>query len=676
MSGVTKPKPLKVFGRSHYACTRCKLAKIKCSGEKPSCSNCHAVNKSSQCTYPTKDRKVVIMESDLNKLLEKIETLESNHSFQSHDPSSFINHFNQTFDSSDHSLSPPNFNSPVDQPFSPQINNLLNQLNFDQLADFQNSNLQFTLMDICFKSLPPKPELIKLVTKVYNTYSREFYLISWPDLMDDVDYIYQILLNPQSNKLQLQKTNNIGEIHTLLCYIFVLLAFGHQLSYRPSTHPHDFKYPGIDYYLLAEYLLHLTKEDITVIHIQSALLLGLYAANLSRYNTVYNYFGIAIRSAVSLNLHRKRDSVNVQQNSNTTLGTQISNSSTSSKSCSNSTLKDKVIEENHKRLWWSVFVIEIIWATKTVHFQYTDTDVDLPNENVFALKNDPFETKTLEDNVHLTKYVAKFIRLIYGPNMRTFSINYINTNQFNQKLLLTNIIKCYEDLIINVETPVLNQYINVNCINNGSRTIANLILRYHQALVLISTPLIPLLYESSVLSTITQNCDIITQILKKTCYAACATIKIVAKLYLTDTMFLLGFWDSQHLFCSILFLVLIKVEDIDFSVLSKGIAVLKFMAQNHNVNAGNKVAKLFQIKSLLSANGIELDLESTIDTAFATPLVNCDNPEIGSFLPYLNQTYIDEIELLPKMSFNHKNYDEDKRRSIARLINKIQDIQY
>lgn len=73
---IDKLKPLKVYGRTHYACTRCKLSKVKCSGEKPACSNCKALNKGDACVYPSKDRKIVIMESDLKKLHQKIEYLE------------------------------------------------------------------------------------------------------------------------------------------------------------------------------------------------------------------------------------------------------------------------------------------------------------------------------------------------------------------------------------------------------------------------------------------------------------------------------------------------------------------------------------------------------------------------------------------------------------------------
>jgi len=418
MSGVVKPKPIKVYGRSHYACTRCKLAKIKCSGERPSCSNCVSLKKSFQCTYPTKDRKVVIMESDLNNLLQKLENannavpaefnIQSDNSndqqptptqsqtqpsphqphlsphqsqpgtinpqspastnspshlhspnptilppSQFNSPSSFdLNNPQIDFQSS-YSHTPftdPSFqNQPnLFQPSYPFMPNngtqpgtsLFSNLSYDPLSDFKNYQLQSTIFNICVQNLPEKATLIEGITKVYKTYSQEFYIITWDELMNNIDYIYRIVQDPS----QIQ-SDNLGNIHCILCHIFILLAFSYQLNHRPqSSYPPDFRFPGIDQYLLAEYLFHLTRENITVTYIQSALLLGLYAANLSRYNTVYNFLGVAVRSAVSLNLHRKRNFIN------------------------SSDPNVKAFQEISKRLWWSVFVIEIIWATKNSSF--------------------------------------------------------------------------------------------------------------------------------------------------------------------------------------------------------------------------------------------------------------------------------------------------------------------
>ncbi|GME79285.1 unnamed protein product [[Candida] boidinii] len=72
-----KINPLSVLGRSHYACIRCKAQKIKCSGDKPSCNNCIAAKRQDDCQYPFKDRKIIILESQLSKLTEKIESLEN-----------------------------------------------------------------------------------------------------------------------------------------------------------------------------------------------------------------------------------------------------------------------------------------------------------------------------------------------------------------------------------------------------------------------------------------------------------------------------------------------------------------------------------------------------------------------------------------------------------------------
>jgi hypothetical protein len=525
---------------------------------------------------------------------------------------------------------------------------LVNNLSYDPLGDFKHHQLQSTIFNICIQNLPEKATLIQNITKVHKTYSQEFYIITWNELMNNIDYIYKIIQDPS----QIQ-SDSLGNIHSILCHIFILLAFSHQLNHRPqSSYPSDFRFPGIDQYLLAEYLFHLTKENISVTHIQSALLLGLYAANLSRYNTVYSFLGVAVRSAVSLNLHRKRHFIN------------------------SSDPDVRSFQEISKRLWWSVFVIEIIWATKTVHFQYTDTDVDLPSENIYNMGESNFQLKLLEDNVHLTKYVAKFIRLIYGPNIRTFSINYINTNQFNQTMLITNIIQSFQDLITNVEVPVLSEYRNCDVVTpEGSRTIANLILRYHQSIILIIKPILPLLYDSSLQHVIEKNLETIELIISKGLYAACATVEIISKLYSTERMFLLGFWDSQHLFCAILLLIISRVEGTHFRSLDKGIALLRFMAHNRNTNAINCVGKLFKIKEILGFHGINLDLS---ETRLDFPLEKVRDHLIREMLPYLADEFTDGLEPLsnPMKFTKMKDFDEQTKNNLASLMHQIQQFDY
>ncbi|KAK6200247.1 fungal-specific transcription factor domain-containing protein [Scheffersomyces amazonensis] len=463
-----------------------------------------------------------------------------------------------------------------------------------------------------------------LVDKIYSTYSSEFYLVDIVELRDILDRAYTVLAHQPYDPA-------VSICQLSLCYLFIIFAFGEQLlaTHIVSTSIKDF--PGMQYYLLAEHLFPLTREGVDFKFIQSALLLGFYAANLNRYSTVYNYLGVAARSAVALGYHRQP--LNKKS--------------------------DLIFYEKAKQLWWSVFVIDTTWATKTVHFQFTDTDVDLPTENMSPLVgNHNFDNNILEVNVHLTKYVAKFVRLIYGPNMRTFSINYINTSQFNQKLLLKNIVASSQDLIRNFEDSFLNpQFATTTIINptTGSRNLANLFLRYHQLIILITKPLLSLMVDpSSYLTTSPiidkENLKDVEATMARGILTSCATVDIISHLFVNEKVFILGFWDSQHLFSALILLISIScighqphrsAHQVQFRQVDQGIALLKFMAERGNINAASCMDKLVEINRLLVTTpevqyslNLDVDVKKVLD--IPKPHDNLYNPLKSS---PLNKTF-------------------------------------
>ncbi|RCK55879.1 putative transcriptional regulatory protein C3C7.04 [Candida viswanathii] len=553
---VDKPKPLKVYGRHHYACTRCKVSKIKCSGEKPSCSNCKNINKPESCKYPKKDRKIVIMESDLNKLHEKVQQLESQLTAQS----SLLSLFT-----------------------------IRENLKFFFENEYENYEIQFSLVNRCLRYIPDKSYCLILIEKVYYSYNLEFYLVDKREIQPLIDNVHE-LASQISNPEYIPQITQIS-----LCYFFILIAFGEQLL-NVNT-PNASKYPGLEYYQFAEHLFRLTRPNMSSTFIQCGLLLGLYSANLARYNTAYNFFGIATRSAVSQGYHRNKEIMDVANKSALEIH------------------ELKMTHEKMKRLWWTIFVIDTTWCTKTVHLQYTDTDVNLPCEDIHPLHDDDlqggsgvdsFDLNTLELNVHLTKYVAKFIRLIYGPNIRTFSIKYINTSQFNQKQLLENIIASNTELIAHFEIPYLSQFQNVDYLNRSRRTIANLFLRYHQLIILITKPLLSVIINNNAPLFVRENVDGIKRTIAKGMFTSCATIDIVSRLYTNNKIFVLGYWDSQHLFTAIMMLIVWYVNskggagDVSpLPQLARGIALLKYMAGMGNVNAKLRIEKIYQVNALL-----------------------------------------------------------------------------
>lgn len=555
-----KPKPLKVFGRTHYACTRCKLSKIKCLGEKPACANCKLVGKENHCVYPTRDRKIVIMESDLNKLHARVHHLEE--LVKNQGP--FPEHLPHSDSMVQHRV----------------INVGTSILESYLLPDVENEFVPHALLLLCRHQLPEQAYAWRLIDRVLQTYSSEFYLIDPDELRPLVTRIYDYFGRADVRGARGKPVPAIA-----LCYFFVILAFGEQmhnmtLDVLPpaitAVTGGVLRVPGVEYYSTAAKLFNLTHEEIDVQFIQSALLLALFACNLNRYNTVYNFFGVAVRLAVANGYHRQMEAA-VDDHAH------------------------RVRCEKTRRLWWSIFVIDTVWAAKMnmpVHIDYTDTDVALPDESPAVDLGDGFNTEMLASNVHLTKYVAKFNRLIYGPNMRTFSLNYINTDQFNQKLLAKNIVRSLADIVTLFEEPTLARYKAASITAHHNRNVANLFLRYNQLVILVTKPLMSLVFNRASSLNI-DNADDVVRALSRGIAAAARSVEILLKLYEHNKLFVLGFWDSQHLFSALLMLVMSSVTGNAYNHLNRAVALLKHMADNNNINALNSLKKLEQVNCFL-----------------------------------------------------------------------------
>lgn len=656
-----KPKPLKVFGRSHYACTRCKLSKIKCLGEKPACANCKAVNKEAQCVYPSRDRKIVIMESDLNKLHEKVKMLEDLAKYQA------------SYSDQQHLLFP-RLDSPLVQRRTSSGMAAMPELYL--LPDTENDRVPLKLLLLCRHQLPDQQYTWQLLNAVSLTYSREFYIIDLEALHPLVNRIYLFFLVPNLESVPLHE--HIPSLS--LSYFFGLLAFGEQMKNMtlellpPSIAAatgEAHKFPGIEYYSTAAKLFSLAHEDISVQFIQNALVLGLYVCNLNRYNTVNNYFGLAVRSAVANGYHRKM--------------------STPRQFTDEQRRAHHIFEEKTKRLWWSIFVIDVLWAAKMnmpAYIDYTDTDVALPNESPMLDLNDNFNTEILEANVHLAKFIAKYNRLIYGPSIRTFSMNYINTEQFNQKILIKNIINSLNDLQSLFEIPTLSSYKHVNIISLPDRNVANLFLRYNQMTILIAKPLLSLILNKGNRSLIGEPEKVMDAIATVAASSA-RSVETLLKLYEYNKLFVLGFWDGQHLLSALLLLVMASVAGVYYENLNKATALLKYMADNQNINAINAMEKLVQINSFLSRipeMNLRLDLELDITkyvikkSPSLTEQVNGgDASNVPFFNPFtdlaLDATYLrhirsPEIPLYEQFGFNKMN--QTSQEALYEMITTLQ----
>lgn len=538
------------------------------------------------------------------------------------------------------------------------------------LSDTENEQIPYRLLLLCADQLPEEVYAWKLLNLVCKTYSSEFYLVDADTLTPLVAQIYQFF-----RTTDLQNVDSVEVLQVVpplaLCHLFVMLAFGEQMfnntleSLPPSIAEVTVgapRVPGLDYYTTATKLFNLAHEEIDVQFIQNAVLLGLFACNLNRYHTVTNFFSVALQSSVAKGFHRQME--------------------TPPHLTPEQLRSYRVFEEKTKRLWWSIWVIDVVWHAKMnmpVPIDYTDTDVALPNESPILDLNDGFDTAILSSNVQLVKYVAKFNSLIYGPNIRTFSMNYINTEKFNQSLLLKNITESLNEMIGEFEPSILLPYKNVSIVLLTNRNLANLCLRYNQLVILVVAPLISILFKKSTAANIQDKVPVV-RALGTAILAAVRTVKILMKIYEHNKLFVLGFWDSQHLFTALLMLIsaaIIGNTEVNYEI-NRAVALLKYMAENDNINARNAIEKVAQLKELLDSVpevSTKLDLSNDISSFVTkrTPPLN-GTAGLDDFFNPFDDGILDGLDLykdvskLPGLLYDDFGFSEFSEHSQATLL--------
>ncbi|KAG7191538.1 uncharacterized protein KQ657_003043 [Scheffersomyces spartinae] len=466
------------------------------------------------------------------------------------------------------------------------------------LPDFVTDLLQGKMYDLAYHKLPEKSHALTLIHKVNNTYSGEFYLLDMETIIPIVDDVYEKFDRRNAFSDVVRKTN-----HGHLCYLFSTFAFGEQLLNSHMVLNLKVKIPGIEYFLLALQLAHLNREEIDLCFIQTALILGLYSVNLNRYNTVYNFFGVAVRSTLAKGLHRKSEMK--------LTGTP-----------EEIFVKRKLLEKM-KRVFWSVYVIDTTWSTHRmslpVHINYVDTDADLPLDDPLDLQ-DNFDVNFLELNVHLSKYIAKSMKLIHGANMRTLSVSYVNTAQFNQKQQAKNCLSCLRELVTCFEEPYLTEFDRVRLFTGERRSLTNLFLRFHQLVIIITRPLLFLVFIRD--APRLENPSEILQAIVKGIHVAHTQIDIILSFYANQQLFVLGFWDSQHLFSAIMVAIIGAIIGKGFDRIPHGVALLKYMADHNNINALNCMKKLAHVNEFLLQTpeiGFTLNLRQSIENIDLIP---------------------------------------------------------
>ncbi|KAH3665628.1 hypothetical protein OGAPHI_003816 [Ogataea philodendri] len=606
--------PIIFRGRNHIACIRCKNQKTKCSGVKPTCDNCKLTG--NECVYPFKDRKIIILESQLNSLQARIRQLEdhisgihpdSESSYQQASNQAFLplqfhtnnerldNVINVSFGDSEH----PGRNVP-----SAAVSDAIN---------YYVSDLYFADTDHCIVSLPVKEYAKVLVDLCLDHFHYSQYLFEEMDFVADFNKVYETGLchSPQ-----------------MLSQILVTLALGEQILYSNKSHQMSLdalnaklsskrnfvnKTPGFKYFLSAVKLFPTNVEKPTLATIQTALLIGYYNQSLNRITTSYMWFGLATRWALSLNLHLKDPNL---------AGPELA---------------------RRKRVWWTVFTLDS-FATSRIRLpqsvKYNETQIDLISDQ--DCRDWP-GGRILAFQVSLLKFTDRILHSVY--NMAPRSLYTEEKTRIGDNLAANTIqmVKILEDNFnsnLQPEFKQLFEEINTNKLCTFHRSLIHVYLKSNQYLITTCRPLALAVFKKFIPLD-----PQIAQILKKCIAAATDSIKMLYHVKTVGLLVTFDYWQTHFLFNSLLILLITSsIEDTRDS-LRIGVDLLKFMALAGNHVSKDSLNKLIQLVKIFNDLGFNLDLDLSLpelNRVVLSDIVGLDEQSVDIHLINLNSNLTDQ----------------------------------
>ncbi|KAJ3949286.1 uncharacterized protein N0V96_000401 [Colletotrichum fioriniae] len=368
------------------ACRRCHSRKVKCSGDQP-CQNCRHAGKGAECTYPRRNRQVKVRQSYIDGLLDEIRRLKSQVASQSASTSTstatlevrpwFINAnvFRTPIligEVADAAFST-RFRQVISDPYAPQPRHML-RVNYAPDAELM---ALVKSSDVAW----PTPSRSRFLVEVALKYvARRYHVVRRSAVMRDLE---QSIHNPSWGDLMLRSK------------LWALFAIGELYSTRSIPSEKDF--PGMPYFAKASRVLGVLDERPGTDSIEIMLLLSFYSLALNRRYSAFVMSGTAMRMAIVMGLH-----LNIPE----------------------SQLRDPDLREHRKRLFWTTYIFDRIWASKLGHptaIQDSDVGVDLPSEAaddgtavVRTHAADFEDTAYHVASLRLAALITKTVRSIYG----------------------------------------------------------------------------------------------------------------------------------------------------------------------------------------------------------------------------------------------------------------------
>ncbi|ETS84123.1 hypothetical protein PFICI_02148 [Pestalotiopsis fici W106-1] len=595
------PSPAKRLKRSFKACNRCHVQKTKCTGEKP-CRGCLRSDNAHNCTYPVRERKVIVLESYIEQMQAENDKLRKRKLSASASPRSTVDNTGaarsvdgngilpealeaQTDDDNrDEDRATANVAKPLlEDRISIRDNGISSRpvyvggaactafaarlgghLRGNQVVSpavipvFKHTDLQRTHHSR--HNLPSRAYARFLVQTVINFIGKDYHLLRKRSYFAKVDQIYD----------DVQGANSIS-----LCRLFVVLALG-ELYLKRSEIVEDGSrtVPGTTFFLQAVTYFEEHYEEPDVEYIETLLLLSFYSHALNRKNNAYTYTGLALRLSVSIGLHR-----------NITYEPGISPAEI----------------ENRRRVWWTVYTFERLCSAKLGHpIMIRDEDIDapLPSSNGLTTEelDDFMDARQLLANIKLSRITGSIMSLIYGSGLAKTKNFISNVHQILNNLKQWDTELCPD---LKLDYDRFPTY--------GSRSVASLRLHFNQCIILTTRPVLlhvlnyhikPILSQTA--SQPTRPLSAMAIALSEACiYAARASANLLSQLWIDGRIAKFGYFDAHYTFSSAVVLLIsntLRANEFDADTITVSLALLQSMVEDGNLPAQEMYERLLSLQ--------------------------------------------------------------------------------
>ncbi|OZJ02053.1 hypothetical protein BZG36_05377 [Bifiguratus adelaidae] len=340
--------------RKHYkvwqACDFCRRHKYKCSGGTP-CARC-ARSRGGRCTYELPYKRDKRRQSNVQDTPSSSTSREQSAAFASRDapPDSYYG-----------SSSNISFLRQAQEALDNDVNEAVYRIGDREFPDFEVASF----------ILPPEPVAKELVDRYFNFNSPTYRFLDPQEIGKSLKKLYAdpVSLDPSRAAV-----------------LFLIFAWGADGVKKPHCGTAN----SIRYFQAAE--RHLKGVQLSLIKVQADLLRSLYNLSSSRANAAWTLFGVVVRDAQALGLHRRLHKVD-----------------------------DENLHLLQRQLWTAIYILDRYLA---VYFgrpcAIHDEDVDQSFPELSSDTNE-LDKSLLAPRYHaeLAVILGRAMRLLYGPVIAT-----------------------------------------------------------------------------------------------------------------------------------------------------------------------------------------------------------------------------------------------------------------